>query len=147
MWVETSFKFPFPINMFRAISLSMIDFRINSHLQLPTTYTFKLTHLDIAYAFLGFVGAITDADSLDAITLIQFQGVAKLTFRYVAFKEEWAESFIFARIDAFSSLDCLGKSSDSAPLGTPAIGATHGSESYNRSAQMVGRHSVGEIET
>ena len=86
----------------------------------------------------GFVGSMTDTASLDTLTPVQLQIVAKLAFRYGNTPAEWKDSFVLVRINAFNSRAYLGKCFSSVTMGTPVMGVIQGTKSDKHSAQLVG---------
>ena len=77
----------------------------------------------------------------DTCTPIQLQVVVKLSFRFGKTANERQNSFIFARVNAFSSRAGLDRCFEPVTLGSPVKGVLELTGSSYESAQLVGRHS------
>ena len=88
--------------------------------------------------FSGYVGALEDSPAMqDTATPFTAQIVTKLPFRYGKTEAERQDSYVFVRIQAFSSRACLGKSFDTVALGTPIRGVLDITTGDYNSAQLV----------
>ena len=65
------------------------------------------------------------------------QGVSKLVYRYGEKSDEWEDSFVSVRIDAFASKACLCKSFGTISLVAPIRGVTELTDSEYGSAHLV----------
>ena len=74
----------------------------------------------------------------ETCTPLHLQVIAKLNFRFGKTAKEDEDSFILARINAFSSKCCLDRSFESIALGTPIKGILELTRGTYESAQLVG---------
>ena len=74
----------------------------------------------------------------DTSTPFAAQVVVMLSFRYGDTADERYDSFIYARVNAFSSRACLNKSFEPVPVGTPVVGLLDITKSDYKSAQLIG---------
>ena len=87
-------------------------------------------------ALFGYVASIGDAESTDTDSPFLFQVVAKLFFRYGTSPAELVGSFVFARVNAWSSKAVLDRSFEAVCLGMPVQGLLTPTDSKYASAQL-----------
>ena len=74
----------------------------------------------------------------DAANPMLIQVVAKLAFRYGKTADEWKNSFVFVRINAFAAKARIGKSFETLSLWAPVRGVVELTDSEYGSSQLVG---------
>ena len=101
-----------------------------------STHSDDLARFGLCY---GFIGGIADSSTMDdTCAPISLQVIVKLPFRFGETAKGKEDSFLFARVNAFSSMACLGRSFESLCLGMPVRGVLELTRGTYESAQLVG---------
>ena len=86
----------------------------------------------------AYIGKAQTTDSEGALTPLCFQVIAKLNFRYGDSDAEYADSFIWARVQAYSSLAALNQGIKPWEIGDTVCGIAERTSKEMNTCQLVG---------